>query len=81
VDQILVFADKDRPTHQHPEGHGQEAAKRLVRRLWEMGIKASAIVPTGEIPSDQKSLDWLDVLNRKAGFPIMALATRWRAAA
>lgn len=73
VTQILVFADKDRPSVQHPKGHGQESAKRLVRRLWETGIKASAIVPAGEIPGGQKSLDWLDILNRdgKAGFPTL----------
>jgi len=71
VQRILVFADKDRPTGQHPKGHGQEAAKQLVLRLWEMGIQASAIVPAGEIPPGRKSLDWLDILSRdgKAGFP------------
>ena len=71
VSQILVFADKDQPSAQHPRGHGQESARRLVQRLWERGIKASAIVPAGEIPAGQKSLDWLDILNRdgKAGFP------------
>jgi len=71
VERVVVFADKDRPTQQHPNGHGQEAARRLVQRLWGMGIKASAIVPAGEIPPDQKSLDWLDILNLNgsAGFP------------
>jgi hypothetical protein len=73
VNRVIVFADKDRPTEQHPKGHGQEAARQLVQRLWEMGIKASAIVPAGEIPPGQKSLDWLDILNRdgKAGFPTL----------
>lgn len=73
VNRVIVFGDKDRPTEQHPKGHGQEAAKQLVQRLWEMGIKASAIVPAGEIPPGQKSLDWLDILNRdgKAGFPTL----------
>jgi hypothetical protein len=71
VERVLVFADKDRSTEQHPKGHGQEAARNLVQRLWGMGIKASAIVPAGDIPSGQKSLDWLDILNRDgvAGFP------------
>lgn len=71
--RILVFADKDRPTSQHRDGHGQEAARRLVQRLWQMGIQASAIVPAGEIPAGQKSLDWNDVLIRdgRAGFPTM----------
>jgi hypothetical protein len=71
VERVLVFADKDRHTEQHPKGHGQEAARRLVQRLWEKGIQASAIVPAGDIPAGQKSLDWLDILNRdgKTGFP------------
>jgi len=71
VNRVIVFADKDRPTEQHPKGHGQEAAKRLVQRLWKAGVKASAIVPAGEIPPGHKSLDWLDILNRdgRDGFP------------
>lgn len=71
TERVIVFADKDRSTKQHPKGHGQEAARNLVQRLWEKGIQASAIVPPGEIPDGEKSLDWLDVLRRdgKAGFP------------
>jgi len=81
VGRVLVFADKDRPTEQHPKGHGQEAAKQLVQRLWGEGIKASAVVPAGEIPPGQKSLDWLDILHRngKAGFPtLMSIDERMR---
>jgi putative DNA primase/helicase len=63
VEQVLVFSDKDRPSLLHPRGHGQEAAVKLVKRLWERGIKASAIVPRYSIPDGQKSLDWLDVLD------------------
>lgn len=71
TERVIVFADKDRPSPQHPKGHGQEAARALVLRLWELGIQASAIVPPGVIPEGQKSLDWLDILRRdgKAGFP------------
>lgn len=71
VERVIVFADKDRPSKQHPRGHGQEAARNLVQRLWGRGIQASAIVPPGEIPDGEKSLDWLDVLRRDgvAGFP------------
>lgn len=78
VTKVLVFADKDRPTDQHPRGHGQEAATQLVKRLWGMGVKASAIVPAGEIQPGQKSLDWLDILNRdgKAGFPTLESVER-----
>ena len=71
VEQLIVFADKDRPSARHPKGHGQEAAKRLVQRAWAQGIKATAIVPAGEIPDGEKSLDWMDVLRRDGvrGFP------------
>ncbi|TSE35475.1 DUF7146 domain-containing protein [Tepidimonas charontis] len=84
VRRVIVFADKDRPTAQHPGGHGQEAARRLVQRLWANGIKASAIVPAGEIPSGQKSLDWLDILNRDGAqaFPsLQSIDARVRKAA
>ncbi len=71
VKQVFVFADKDRPTQQHPRGHGQEAATRLVQRVWERGIQCSAVVPSGTVQEGQKSLDWLDILNQKGkgGFP------------
>nr|WP_314709039.1 primase-helicase zinc-binding domain-containing protein [uncultured Comamonas sp.] len=71
VELIVVFSDKDRPSEQHPKGHGQEASRALVGRMWAMNKKAMAITPKGEIPEGQKSLDWLDVLNRDGakGFP------------
>ncbi len=71
VSQVLVFADKDRPSRQHPAGHGQEAARRLVTRLWAMGVRAGAVAPLIDIPDGRKSVDWLDVLNLvgKDGFP------------
>lgn len=71
TDLILVFCDKDRPSKNHPRGHGQEAAMRLVERMWAQGKKAMAITPKGEIPEGAKSLDWLDILNRDGtgGFP------------
>ena len=73
VRQVLVFADKDRPSRQHPSGHGQEAARGLVTRLWAMGIRAGAIAPTLDIPAERKGVDWLDVFNQrgKAGFPAL----------
>jgi putative DNA primase/helicase len=73
VRQVLVFADKDRPSRQHPSGHGQEAARALVTRLWAMGIQAGAIAPALTIPDGQKGVDWLDVFNLagKAGFPTL----------
>jgi putative DNA primase/helicase len=73
VRQVLVFADKDRPSRQHPSGHGQEAARGLVTRLWAMGIRAGAIAPGLDIPDGSKGVDWLDVFNRlgPAGFPAL----------
>ena len=63
VERVIVFADKDRPTEQHPRGHGQEAVRQLVQRLWKTGIQASAIVPVGDIQTGQKSEDARILLN------------------
>lgn len=73
VKRVIVFADKDRASAQHPGGHGQESAKKLVQRLWASGVMASFVVPEGEIPLGQKSLDWADVLQKDgmAGFLAM----------
>ena len=73
IEQVLVFADKDRPSRQHPSGHGQEAARELVTRLWAMGIRAGAIAPALDIPDGKKGIDWLDVFVHlgKAGFPAL----------
>lgn len=74
MSQLLVFADKDRSSRQHPSGHGQEAARGLVTRLWSLGIRAGAIAPALDIPDGRKGVDWLDVfvLRGKAGFPALA---------
>lgn len=49
---VTVWADKDR------SDAGQRAAKELVERLLSEGRKAVAMLPPGEIPDDDKSLDW-----------------------
>ena len=41
VSQVLVFSDKDRPSRQHPSGHGQEAARGLVTRRTYAGQPTS----------------------------------------
>ena len=61
---VVIYADKDRPSMQHPDGHGLSAAKSLLIRLWGEGIKASIKLPDGDIPQAMKSIDWLDVINR-----------------
>ena len=74
VETLVVFSDKDLPTVQHPKGHGQEAARKLVQRAWENNMKAMAITPQGEIPAGEKSLDWMDVLrvHGPKGFPSLS---------
>lgn len=68
VAKVIVFADKDLPTKQHPSGHGQDAAKKLVQRLWQMNIRASLAIPVGDIPPGRKSLDWNDVLQQNGKY-------------
>jgi len=73
--RVLVFADKDIETDQHPKGHGQEAARNLTRRLWREGFKTSIFIPSTEIEQGQKSIDWNDVFfhQGKLGFPVVDL--------
>lgn len=65
VRKVLIFADKDAPSKQHPSGHGQEAARNLVQRLWKMNIRVSLAIPHGDILPGEKSLDWNDILLRR----------------
>lgn len=60
VERLIVFADKDRPTQQVPDGAGLHAAKKLVTRLWSGGFKASIALPPSPIPDGAKGIDWLD---------------------
>jgi len=60
---VVIYADKDLPSKQHPEGHGQSSAKLLLKRLWSEGTKASVKIPDNDIPQGMKSVDWLDVVN------------------
>lgn len=56
---VTVWADKDR------SDAGQQAAAELVLRLRDRGIKAVAMLPPGEIPEGEKSLDWNDLLRKQ----------------
>lgn len=69
VERVIVFADKNRPTKQHPEGHGQEAARKLVENLWTLGLKASLAIPPSPIPDDAKDVDWCDEYLRHGAEP------------
>jgi len=64
VEEVLVFADKDRAVVK-PGGEtiypGQDAAKNLINRLRSEGITAKGYIPTVDIPEEQKSVDWADM--------------------
>ena len=55
VEQIYIWADKDR------SGTGEKFAKIAAEQFIQQGKKAYFMMPEAEIPSDQKSLDWLDM--------------------
>lgn len=65
VQAIRVWADKDR------SGTGEEAAKKLKIRMWELGIKVAIMLPPLPIPEGKKGVDWNDVLIELGmlGFP------------
>ncbi|MBU0501427.1 MAG: toprim domain-containing protein [Gammaproteobacteria bacterium] len=65
--EVWIWADKDRSEA------GEKAAISLCERAWASGKKARIILPPGEIPYGQKSLDWNDVwvTSRKSGFPVV----------
>lgn len=73
---VVIYADKDQPSKQHPEGHGQGSAKLLLKRLWAEGIKASIKIPEGNIPQGMKSVDWLDVVSGAIQAPTMKTVAR-----
>lgn len=62
VRMVRIFADRDSPNKGHPQGHGQEAAEKLARRLTESGVAAKIELPPMPIPVGRKGVDWLDVL-------------------
>jgi len=64
---VAIWGDLDRM------GVGKDSAQKLAERLSERGIAASLHMPPALLLGDDKSIDWLDVLNRvgPAGFPSM----------
>jgi len=61
VEHLYVFADKDRPSEQHPKGHGLEAAEALATRLQDR-IEITVALPPLPVPDGQKGIDWLDIV-------------------
>jgi putative DNA primase/helicase len=62
---VYLFGDNDRKCA------GQTAVAEAANRFEQEGRKVKIFIPTGEIPADQKSLDWNDVWlsEGQKGFP------------
>jgi putative DNA primase/helicase len=60
VSEVLVFADKNRPSPMHPDGHGQEAGRQLVEQLQQRGLRSRLLLPPSPIPDGAKDVDWAD---------------------
>ncbi len=69
VEQIVIFADKDR------SGAGQLSAAKLAQRLLTSGRDVVVIQPRPPIPDDAAGIDWNDVLCTQgpAGFAALHL--------
>lgn len=78
VTEVVIWADKDRPSANTGVTAGTHAAEQLKRRLWQMKVKARIQVPTLEIPEGKKGVDWNDVLLHQGayGFPHSAVLRR-----
>ena len=68
VKEVRIWVDND------VSGRGLQAGKALKARLWELGVRASLLVPTLAIPAGAKGVDWNDVLVTmgRFGFPVRA---------
>jgi putative DNA primase/helicase len=62
--RLIVFADKDRPTEQCPEGPGLAAANKLAENLRATApqLEVSVALPGLPLSEAVKTVDWLDVL-------------------
>ncbi|WP_051961791.1 toprim domain-containing protein [Methylobacter sp. BBA5.1] len=58
VEKLIIWSDLDR-THA-----GTFAAQKLAERAKTQGIQVEIREPSGPLPIDAKSIDWLDVLNQ-----------------
>lgn len=64
VGEVLIFADRDLPSKEHPHGRGQEAAINLARRMLAEGCTVKRIPPP---ESYGAKADWNDVLTQQGG--------------
>lgn len=59
VKYVCLYGDQDR------NGAGREALVQAKERLAKLGVKIAGYLPQGDIPKDQKGVDWLDIFNRQ----------------
>ena len=59
VEKLLIWSDLDRSMA------GKFAATKLAERAKAQGVEAVIREPNGPLPTDAKSIDWLDVLNQQ----------------
>ena len=68
VEKLIIWADLDNdvplPKGQ-PKMTGLISATKLAEKACGRGIDTLIRIPKGPLPSDQKSIDWLDVLNKE----------------
>jgi putative DNA primase/helicase len=62
ITRVLIYADKDRANEKGLKP-GEVSANKLKARLISEGIDCEVLLPPIDIPDEQKSADWLDVLN------------------
>lgn len=58
IKTVYIGADLDK------SNAGMEVARCLANRLQSEGREVFVVIPTDSIPEGQKSIDWLDVLNK-----------------
>lgn len=59
IKEVYIWVDKDRSKA------GQTTALKLAERLYDEGFEVHIKTPPLNIPAQDKSIDWLDVLNQK----------------
>jgi len=77
VDDYVIWADKDR------NGAGQRFAREAQKNIWVQGKRCQVLLPSFEIPDDEKKIDWSDVYKQYGAqaFPQVSVLDRLAASA
>ena len=65
LNKIFILVDKDR------NKAGLNSANKLKEKLEKEGREVTLCIPPLAIPEEEKSIDWLDVLNQKGTQPLL----------